>query len=321
MRRKTYRETIIEIVSDYSKITAKECYEAIKKLGYKTATLKEVEGIVRDAKYANTSAVARYRDIGPDNHIYNLDDAEKKGKIKLAVLSDTHFASKHQNLQGLEDFVNIALNEGVSHFICPGDLLEGMNVYPGQLADITSTSQEDQIMEVLKKLPVLPGKKKYWWISGNHDLCWLKQSSGFDPLVAVSEARKDFNYMGKWSAYVCPSKNVTIQLVHPDRGGGINPETAARRFVNNLSPDRVADITLFGHWHACSSFRHRNSFVELCPSFQGVSNLSVRNGWGNVTGGLILDIELGKDGKIKRYRNEKIIYSEDSLATLERKSF
>jgi UDP-2,3-diacylglucosamine pyrophosphatase LpxH len=179
-------------------------------------------------------------------------------------------------------------------------------------------SEEDQVAEAIKGLPKLPKGKKYYWISGNHDLVWLKKNAGFDPLVPFAQDRPDVEYLGKYSAYIYPSDNVCVQLIHPASGTGTSVSGQAQKFIDNLHPDRRVNIALFGHWHSPMSMYYKGTRVELAASFMGPTNLSIRNGWANVTGGKIVDIVLDKSGSIQRYRVEDILFTETSIDKLKR---
>ena len=315
--RKTIREIVIDIVSEVPDINKKQLYEALMKLG-KPVNMTQVEGLLKEAKFANSTSVARFRDLAPDDHVYELN-AEKKGVIKLGVISDTHFCSKDQKQAELEQTVDIMLNSGVTHFLCPGDLLEGWNVYRGQAQHVTQNTQDDQVNEAIQLLPQLPKGKKYYWISGNHDLIWLKQATGSDPLIMMDEIRDDFTYLGKYSAYVWVAPNVCVQLLHPAGGGGSSIGYPAQKYITNLPDHRRPHICLLGHWHRPLSFVHQGVMVEGCASFQGPNDLSIRHGWPNVVGGKIIDIELNKKGEIERYKKEDILFWEENLKMINRK--
>lgn len=314
MARLTMRQALINLVELYPDMTSKEAIKTLVDMKY-VFTPAEAARIFDELSFFNASPVGRHRDIHADSNLYEID-MEKKGSIRFGIISDTHFGSKHHRREELEKCVDLMVNEGIKNILCPGDLLEGNNVYPGQLHDLSAVTEDDQLQEAIMGLPLLPKGSRYFWISGNHDLIWLKRNTGSDPLVAFDLARRDVVYLGKHSCYIKAAPKVNIQMVHPMKGSTMTVSYAAQKFIDGLVPENRPNISLFGHWHNTGYFSYKGVRMELCPSFQGANELSVRNGWSNIVGGKIVEIDLNKEGGIQRYNSSEYTFGEKGIKDL-----
>jgi len=118
--------------------------------------------------------VMRSKAIGVTDNRLDLSRVFKGRHIKFGVTSDKHIGSKHEQLDSLEAFYDLAAKEGVTEMFDAGDITEGWGVYKGQEFEVKMLGQDEQIDYACK---VHPKRKKMttYFITGNHDLRLKKE--------------------------------------------------------------------------------------------------------------------------------------------------
>ncbi|MCA9496132.1 MAG: metallophosphoesterase, partial [Nanoarchaeota archaeon] len=137
----------------------------------------------------------------------------------LSFISDIHFGAnvfQDEAFQKYLDFLNgktsneklNKIAQKIKHIIIPGDIIEGIGIYPGQGKDARILSTELQYHEAARWLSQIPKDKSIVIIPGNHDTSRL------------SEPQPKLPYDKAYALYNLPNvimlSNPSIINVHPD---------------------------------------------------------------------------------------------------------
>jgi hypothetical protein len=218
---------------------------------------------------------------GPENP---LGDRE----IKVGIASDLHFGSKHCQITHLNNFAEECRKEGVTEMICPGDILAGTKVYPGQLYDQYAFTADEQEQSAIANLP----EGFRWWIlGGNHDYSFISKASGHNPMRSIASQREDVNYIGYDLATLPILPGVDMIVWHPS--GGV-PYSISYRLQKGHVQAFVGPI-----W-CCQA-----------GAFEGQTNYLKKKGLVPTLGGWILKVTLGRNGQIKRVEAPFIRYHQE----------
>ena len=244
-----------------------------------------------------------------------LEDKE----IIFGVASDWHFGSKYVQITALNEFCDLARKKGVKHMFVPGDVTAGFNVYAGQAFDLFALSAEEQESSVITNLP-----EGFDWhcLGGNHDYGFIKRGGGHNPLLAISNQREDFHYVGFDEANVPILKGVELCMWHPS--GGV-PYALSYRLQKGIEQIAFGELTkivrgvkerptirfvLAGHLHVQVQAMFGSIFGCQAGCFEGQSNYLKRKGLIPQVGGYIIQAVLGKNGLLKNFEAKFYIFEE-----------
>ncbi len=213
----------------------------------------------------------------PKNHQWERSDTPSK----VAFLSDVHVGSCtflendwHRMMKWLREN---SVKEEINYLIFPGDVVDGIGVFPGQDKELDIMDIDEQYARLSEYLKEVPDHIKMVIHPGNHDACRLAEpqpalnkrfTTGFDsnvllvsnPVYLEVEGRKVLTYHGKsmddWIA--------AVQHLTYDNPLGVMKDMCLRRHLapiygqrNALSPEKkdylvmeqVPDIFVSGHVH------------------------------------------------------------------------
>jgi len=233
-----------------------------------------------------------------DKEFYFRELTKEGEKIKFAVVSDTHFISKYQQLTHLKNFYEHVKNEGCKLVFHVGDFSDGNGShYIGQMQEIFKYTLKDQIDYIVKNYPRdLPT----YAISGAHDLDWFKMGAS-DVLEEVSKQRSDIRFLGQHGAYFMLNNKIRIYLMHPMGGTSYAMSYKPQKFIEGFSGGTKPQILLLGHYHQAGYFVYRNVHSLLTGCFQSQTPYLVRKGLQPQMGGWIVEIEVGKDSSLNKF--------------------
>lgn len=228
-------------------------------------------------------------------------DARETGKVRFGVASDTHLGHVKQQLSYLHDFCREAEAFGVEFMLHGGDVVDGQNMHRDQQFELHRHGVNAQANYAIEHLPIVKVRRKtvpWWAIGGNHD------GSGYNDVGAnvlrhVSEARKDFNFIGAPLAtfYHGP---LAIRILHPDGGVPYARSYRLQKAVEQLAPDDKPHIYLFGHWHVTNHLpAYRNVEAISLPCFQAQTSYMARKALAPVIGGLLCEATYDDSGLAK----------------------
>lgn len=216
--------------------------------------------------------------------------------FKIGILADTHLGSKAQQLTYLNDFYDYGVSRGVSEFYHAGDLLAGVDVFPGQTREIFLHDYDSQVEYAINNYPKRDGVTSHI-ISGNHDMVFAKRKGG-DPVRAISVMRPDIEYCGAYSAWFKLSDMVTMYLLHPDGGSAYASSYRLQKTIESFEGGRKPTILVLGHFHRRCYVVERNVHGLLGAAFEAQTDFLRRKAIQPVIGGTILEICLNKKGEI-----------------------
>jgi len=252
------------------------------------------------------------------SNVKKIDTLEDK-EIVFGVASDLHFGSKSVQITALNKFCEICRKKDVKYIFCPGDVVAGYNVYPGQVFDVHAISAEEQESSVIVNLPT-----GFEWLvlGGNHDYSFIKKGGGHNPLLAIASQREDFHYVGFDEADVPILKNVDLKMWHPS--GGVPYSVSYRlqkgieqiayseltSIVRNVKDRPTVRFVLSGHLHIQMQALFGSIFGCQCGTFEGQTNYLKRKGLIPHVGGYIIKASLGRNGLLRNFDAKFYLFEE-----------
>lgn len=211
------------------------------------------------------------------------------GHFKIAIISDTHLASVTEDLKALNNFYDFAIAQGVTEFYSAGDILDGFDVYPGQINDLQCWGVDNQVDYVIKNYPERENVRTYF-IAGNHDLR-VFQNTGIDCGKAIAKHRRDLIYLGQYEATI-KFEEATMRLVHPDGNCPYALSYRAQKYVEGIVGGEKPNILIMGHLHTNFYAQIRNIHVFHAGCFQHQNAFLRRKGIMPVIGGWIVEFRV-----------------------------
>lgn len=226
-----------------------------------------------------------------------VDHSTDKTRLKIGIIADTHLCSKQQQLTYLNDFYCRAYDAGVRDIYHAGDMIAGVDVYPGQSNDLIRFTEDEQVDYAVEYYPRIEGLTTHV-ISGNHDLVFVKRKGG-DPLRLISLHRPDINYLGQFSAWVKLANDCSMYLLHPDGGSAYASSYKLQKLIESFSGGQKPHLAIMGHYHRRCYVSERNVHGFLGACFEAQTDFLRRKAVQPVIGGTILDIEFTDNGAIQ----------------------
>jgi hypothetical protein len=255
----------------------------------------------------------------------NVRDSEKvpqisnSDEIVFGVVSDPHFGSKCCQFTALNEFAGIMKSKGVKHIFCPGDLVSGFDVYPGQVHDVYAISAREQEESALLNIPT---GFNWYVLGGNHDYSFIKRGGGYNIISVIASKRKDVHYVGFDEVNVPLLNNVDLKMTHPS--GGI-PYSISYRLQKNMEQITMTELQLLvrgvkekptvrfvlaGHLHIQMQAMFGSIWGAQCGTFEGQTNYLKRKGLNPCIGGYIVKATLGKNGLLKSFEAKFYMFDE-----------
>ena len=285
---KTEPDTIKSDISVSSKKTESlEIPEApVKKKGKNS-----LKKITKKSKYKTLAEVEQesVEDI-PEEPFAALKEMVNSYKvhIKIGIIGDTHIGNIFCDENTLNSFYKRCNDLGIKYIIHAGDLVDGHNMYNGQVKEQNLHGFEEQVKYVISNYPKYDGLVTYI-ISGNHDMCYFNNTT-LHPLVTISRSRPDIIYASDYYANI-DIDGIKITMIHTDGNSGSEPMTKLKKLINNRT--EPCDIMVMGHLHQSMELRDYCGVAYACApgSFLKPNSYTIRRGFNCTLGGYILDIE------------------------------
>jgi len=275
---------------DVSELSIFESMRNLEKLGYRISYLDGVLEI-------NKNVLSPNRCFPVIKDFYNKE-------IKIGVVADTHFCSKHQQITHLHTFYEICKKDGVEEVLHSGDMVAGENVYRGQKYEIFLNGADAQSEYVIKNYPKIEGIKTYF-IIGNHDEDYMK-NMGVDIGKRVSAEREDMVYLGQTEGRYYLNDNSWILLSHPRGGGAYAKSYKLQKKIESLSSENKPNILIMGHYHYSMYMFSRNVHAIHPGCFESQTLYLKEKSLMPEVGGVIITINIEEDGSINRLKYEWI---------------
>jgi predicted phosphodiesterase len=212
--------------------------------------------------------------------------------LKFAVVSDTHFSSRKQQLTFLNMFYDRVVKEKIDTVLHAGDWTDGDGlVYSGQQFEVFNHGADAQFQYLVDNYPRRAGVKTYG-IAGNHDWSFW-QRGGFDIIAAFARQRDDIKYLGPMSAQIMLGK-LKAQLIHLPKGNTYARSYRMQKVIEQITPIAKPELLFGGHLHSWTQlpmYRNVNAWQMGC--FQAQTDFEARMGLYPEIGGLIVEVWYG----------------------------
>lgn len=219
----------------------------------------------------------------------------------VAFVSDIHVGSSEFLPDAWARFMTWLCTDpvakGIGYMVMPGDLVDGIGIYPGQEDELLIDDVYEQYQEFAKLVSAIPERIKIVMMPGNHDVVRLAEpqpalpkevASMFEPRVIFAgnpcymdiEGRTILAYHGRSMDDFAGNIANMSQM----RPGEIMREMLRRRHLapiygdrTALAPeqkdylviDRVPDIFVTGHVHRCAVGEYRGIKIINASAWQG----------------------------------------------------
>jgi len=244
----------------------------------------------------------------PERDIERSVTLGTKGRLRLAVIADTHFGSIYEQTTALTAFYAEADRRRVDAFIHGGDLTQGTpKMHRGMEHEVHLHSADGQVASTAEKLPKSRRGKKIYILTGNHDDSWINES-GTNVVRQVAALRPDVEYIGRDSCYLTLD-GLRIYVVHPDGGQSYAKSYRPQKITEAIPIRERTQLVIIAHFHTYGVFKVQESQVVMQPCFQGQYPWLMRKGLYPAIGGVILDIIYDDDG-ITEFTHTFIEYRE-----------
>lgn len=246
----------------------------------------------------------------PQAEVVEFDTSRIRGsRVRIGIVSDTHFGSKYQQPTHLREFMRYAVKERkVSTFIHGGDFTDGpFEAHRGAIHEMWTGTYDGQVDAAEKSYP--DTGRPTLAISGNHDEFFLK-NAGPNPLRELAARRGDIEFIGASNGYI-RFGDVLVAVQHPHDGMSYALSYKLQKRIEGLSPENKPHILLLGNYHkACHTPAWRNVEGFILPSFQSQSAWMASKGIASVIGGVILEFGIMTKGLAPSLSTEWVLYRE-----------
>lgn len=218
-----------------------------------------------------------------------LDELTGKERVRIAVVSCTHFGSKYQQLTALRRFMRYAKKADV--WVHAGDLTDGPFKRHKNPHEVFKHDYQAMVEYAAE---VLPKGKPWYIIGGNHDR-WYQTDGGPDIIRELADRREDVTYLGQDLGYL-QLGDALIEVYHMDSGSAYAYSYKLQKHIESLDPRRKPHVSLVGNFHKFCLVHYRNVLGVMLPSFQSQTPWMASRSLVSEVGGVILDIGLSPKG-------------------------
>lgn len=232
-----------------------------------------------------------------------LGGSKKTGRVRFAVVSDTHLGHRHQQITHWREFNETARKWGSEFMLHAGDVVDGGRMHRDQEFELFkhgASAQGNYAAEVMPKL------NETWIIGGNHDGSFYNDA-GANVFDTITAKRPDLKFLGAPAATFHVG-TLQIYLMHPDGGVPYARSYRPQKIVEQFAPDSKPHILLMGHWHVtCYLPGYRNVEAFTLGCFQSQTSFLKRKGLAPVIAGLLVDATYSSAG-LERISSEFVTY-------------
>lgn len=265
---------------------------------------KERQELIEKAEAAGLVLVDK--DTRPGGKTVRIPDKVKGGKVRLGIVSDTHFGSCNQQITALEQFVKEAQefawgpdSHGVDYFFHAGDLIDGTHhMHRDHLFSNFKHGFDAQVRYAAEAWPRT--KVPTYLIDGNHDDSYF-QNVGATPGAWLAELRDDIRYAGYHSAFI-EVGGLRALIQHGAMGGAAYARSyKVQKLVEQLDNEERArtQMAFYGHWHYFNDVGlYQGMLCYNVACFQSQTRFLRRLGLQPATMGLAIEVEVHRDGRI-----------------------
>lgn len=231
-----------------------------------------------------------------EHNKYELYDGRLK-KIKFAFVSDTHLASKSDQVSILHRLYDEFQDRKIKTILHCGDISDGYykKKRDAHIYELRCVGADEQADYIIKNYPKRDGIKTFF-ITGNHDATHV-QNGGSNIGKAIAKERDDMIYMGQdYAEFVINKCKILIQ--HPGGGSSYARSYKLQKFIDAMHGGDKPHIYAQGHYHKSFYMLYRNIHAFSVPSVQGPTPFTVAQGLGNDMGAWIVEAKVDSNGNI-----------------------
>ncbi|MBR6949997.1 MAG: hypothetical protein IKH54_07430 [Bacilli bacterium] len=240
-----------------------------------------------------------------DDMNYTIIDNDDQ--VKVMLISDTRFGSVYEQITHLNNLFLKAKKMGCKYVFLTGDVVEG--IYTGAKSIYNSTLHKngavDQAEYVAQMFPRVEGIKTLF-ITGEHDLSFLKTKEKIDIGTLIASKREDMIYLGPKRRKItfrkddARSAEVSVYLQHSQ---GTVPYTVSykpQQKIASLRNEEKTEILVTSHYAACDSFERRGVRSFQVPTMVATTDemKDARTPVYNTVGGWIVTLNRDEKGKL-----------------------
>ena len=282
----------------------------LKKRGNNLVTINTTAYKENDSGEEEKVQVTLLRNFGHealiDDLSYEIIDNDEN--VKVMLISDTRFGSIYQQTSILNDLYSKAKQMGVKYVFLTGDVVEGM--YTGVKSIYNTTlhkiGYEDQADLVAALFPRVEGITTYF-LTGEHDLSFLKTKERIDIGKLIADKREDMIYLGprrKKVSFVTEDKksgSVSLYLQHSKGNVPYTVSYKPQQKIASMRNEDKTDILVTSHFAACDSFLRRGVRSYQVPTVVATTDemKDATTPVYNTIGGWIVNLEKDKKGNLK----------------------
>lgn len=227
------------------------------------------------------------------------------GIVRIGLVSDTHLASRKQQITALTDFYQYADSKGVQAYLHAGDLLDGLHVHRDAVYGQFAHGLDAQLAYAARVYPKSANGPTYA-VQGNHDL-WYYGNVGASPGAYLAEKRPDIKDLGHQSAFV-DIGGLRAYVCHGSKGGNSYARSyKLQKLIEQMEVEQrdQTDLAVFGHWHTYADLgRYQGVYTWSLGAFQSQTAFERVLGKSPSICGMVLEIEFTKDRKIWNVRQD-----------------
>ena len=271
--------------------SVKKAIKELEEEGYDIKEVREKEpkyGLVRWGSFDNS---AYYKILG-------------KVRLPCAFSADWHVGSKGFTRIGFNKFGNDCVKFGVKDIVMPGDLLQGLGVYPTEAMDVLDPSIDSQERKLVDLLKEFPKDTRFHAIIGNHEeKIKGKWEVGHDSMKTIATEVENFTYYGA-VAKLQLKDNFTMLMMH---GKGSVPYAVSYKGqkIYERLPEKPT-IFVHGHIHQLMVLpTPPNHYIFVSGTLQRESSWLVQAGVVAQVGWIILN-DINKEGADFKIRTPEV---------------
>jgi predicted phosphodiesterase len=195
---------------------------------------------------------------------------DQDGYFRFAAISDTHFGNEKCAIKELQDFLDLAYQEGYHTVLHAGDMCDGMLSHFGFVFGLSDVGFDKQCEVALSAIKPRPGMNVYY-VDGNHDQS-AQKSMGITAgrlLENASKARgrTDLHYLDATQGRLVFGEGdqaVKVELAHPRVKPAYAKSYPVQKWIEAIPGGAKPHLLLLGHLHCVTSLCLRN-IVAIQP--------------------------------------------------------
>ena len=226
--------------------------------------------------------------------------------LKFGLLSDMHLGSKFQCLSILRTAYEVFAKEDCYFAINAGDIVDGINMYKGQTAELFAHGADEQLDYAVENYP--RAAFKTYLVAGNHDLSF-KKTAGLNICRSIARLRDDIVYRGDCATDFIFKDRYRFHIIHPDGGGSyarsykpqkiveaiINEAVAeARNYFSEVAMEQIPVASGIGHYHTAGWFPLAGLNAFMLPCLQRQTDYMKRKALSPDIGFFIVTVRFDK---------------------------